>query len=129
MSPQLIRTLIAGALFVHGVGHTLGFWMPTRSWVLGRFMGEPTLRVVSSVFWVVSAMGFVAARIAFLGILLPHEWWRSLALATAVVSLVGLVVFIGNWPAFNTIGALGINVAVLVALLWAKWPPEALIGR
>jgi cation transport ATPase len=120
MSPQLIRTLIAGALFVHGVGHTLGFWMPTRSWVFGRFMGEPTLRVVSGVFWVVSAIGFVAARVAFLGILLPHEWWRSLALATAVVSLVGLVVFIGNWPAFNTIRAVGMNVAVLVALLWAK---------
>jgi hypothetical protein len=29
-------------------------------------------------------------------------------------------VFIGNWPAFNTIRAVGMNVAVLVALLWAK---------
>jgi len=129
MSPQLIRTQIAGALFVHGVGHTLGFWMPARSWVLGRFLGEPTLRVVSSVFWVVSAISFGAACLAFLGILIPYECWRSLALVTAVISLVGFILFIGNGPAFNTVGAVGMTVAVLVALSWAKWPPESLIGR
>jgi hypothetical protein len=34
MSPQILRILIAGALFVHGVGHTLGFWMPARACAL-----------------------------------------------------------------------------------------------
>jgi hypothetical protein len=125
MSPQVLRTLIAGALFVHGIGHTLGFWKPTRSWLLGHWAAEPTLRIISSIFWVLSAIGFVAACLAFLGILLPHSWWRPAAVVSAVVSLVGLILFIGNWPAFNTIGAVGMNVAVLVALLWARWPPEA----
>lgn len=28
LSLQTMRILIAGALFVHGVGHTLPFWLP-----------------------------------------------------------------------------------------------------
>jgi hypothetical protein len=31
--------------------------------------------------------------------------------------------FIGTWPTFNTLAALGVNVAVLVALLGLHWPP------
>ena len=31
MSTEIMRILIAGALFVHGIGHTLGFWKPARS--------------------------------------------------------------------------------------------------
>jgi hypothetical protein len=30
---------------------------------------------------------------------------------------------------FNTLAALGVNVAVLVTQLWAKWPPQAMFGR
>ena len=87
------------------------------------------MRIVSSVFWVVSAIGCVAACLAFLGMVIPHKGWRSLALMTAVIFLVGLIPFIGNWPAFNTLGAVGINVGVLVALSRVKWPSETLIGR
>lgn len=35
----------------------------------------------------------------------------------------------GTWPAFNTVAALGMNGAVLVAVLWLHWPPEAMFGR
>jgi len=125
MSAQTLRLLIGGALFVHGVGHTLGFWKPTGSWIL-RAVPEPTLRIISSVFWVVSAIGFIAAAGAFFGILLPAAWWRTIALVMAVVSLVGLVTFFGNWPAFNTAGAVGMNIAVLVGLLAVNWPPQTL---
>jgi hypothetical protein len=27
-----------------------------------------------------------------------------------------------------TLAALGVNVAVLVAVLWLRWPPEAMLG-
>jgi hypothetical protein len=125
MSSQTLRILIAGALFVHGVGHTLGFWMPARSWLLPD-VPEPTLKVLSSVLWLLAAIGFVAACLGFLGILIPTQWWRTLAVGTAVISLLGLIIFFGNWPAFNTTGAIGMNLAILVALLWLHWPPEAL---
>jgi hypothetical protein len=39
------------------------------------------------------------------------------------------VLFIGTWPAFNTVAALGMDVAVLVALLGMRWPPETMLGR
>ena len=128
MAPSTIRTLIAIALFVHGVGHTLGFWKPTRSWLLPG-MSEPSLRVISSIFWVLAAVGFIAACLGFLGILVPVTWWRPLAMAFAVVSLIGLIVFWNMWPVFNTIGAFSMNIAVLVALLLLHWPPVSMFGR
>jgi hypothetical protein len=128
MSTQLLRLLIAGALFVHGVGHTLGFFMPARSWLLSG-VGEGTLRIVGGIFWVLATVGFIAALLSFIGLLIPAEWWRPLAIAFAIVSLLGIFIFFGTWPTFNTIGAVGMNIAILVLLLWVKWPPVSLFGR
>ena len=121
MSANTLKILIAGALFVHGVGHTLGFWKPSRSWLL-HGLDEPTLRAVSSVFWTLSAIGFIAACLGFLGIAVPHDMWRTIAIIFACVSLAGLVIFWGNWPVFNVIGAISMNVATLVTQIWLKWP-------
>jgi len=128
MSTQIIRILVAGALFVHGVGHTLGFWIPARSWLLSG-LGEPVLRVISSVFWILSAVGFVASCLGFLGVLVPSDLWRPLAVGTAVISLLGLFLFLNTWPAFNTIGAVGMNIVVLVTQLWLHWPPTDMFGK
>lgn len=125
MAPHTLRIIIALALFVHGVGHTLGFWMPARSWLLPG-VGEPALRVIGGVFWVLAAVGFIAACLGFLGFLLPAHWWRPLAAGSAIISLLGIITFWGTWPAFNTAGALAMNVAVLAALLIFHWPPENL---
>ena len=127
MNPNTLRILIAGALFVHGIGHTLGFFMPARSWIL-KPLGEPALRIIANILWALAGVGFVLSCLAFLGFMLPPEWWRPLAVASAFVSLTGLALFMGNWPMFNTIGALGFNIVVLVALLWLHWPPVALFG-
>ena len=128
MSTQILRILIAGALFVHGVGHTLGFWMPARSWLFPNW-GEPVLRVISSLFWILTAVSFLAALLGFLGVLIPSGLWRPLAVGTAFVSILGLVLFWGMWPAFNTIGALGMNIAVLITQLWLSWPPTSMFGK
>jgi hypothetical protein len=122
MSDQTIRILIAGALLVHGVGHTLGFWRPVRSWLLGG-QSEKARRAISSIFWVLSAIGFIAASLGFLGFIIPNEWWRSLAIVSSLVSLTGLILFIGNWPTFNTIGAIGLDLLVLISLLFVDWLP------
>jgi len=128
MSTGLIRILIAGALFVHAVGHTLGFFMPTRSWLIPQ-ASEPMLRTLSSVFWVLAAGGFLLSCLSFLGIIVPPDWWRPLAVVFAVVSLLGIGLFWGTWPAFNVFGALTMNLAVLVTQLWLKWPPTDMFGR
>jgi hypothetical protein len=128
MSTQILRILIAGALFVHGVGHTLGFWMPARSWLFPN-LGELTSRIISSIFWVLAAAGFLAALLGFLGVLVPSGLWRPLTVGTAVVSILGLALFWNTWPTFNTIGALGMNIAVLITQLWLHWPPTSMFGK
>ena len=128
MSTQIIRILIAGALFVHGTGHLLGFWMPARSWLFPN-LGEHSLRIISSIFWILAAVGFLAALLGFLGVLVPSHLWRPLAVGTALVSILGLVLFWGTWPAFNTIGAFGMNITVLITQIWLQWPPTSMFGK
>ena len=65
---------------------------------------------------------------SFWGVVVPGSVWRPLAVASAIVSTVGVVFFLGTWPMNYTLAALGVNVAVLVAVLWLGWPPEATFG-
>jgi hypothetical protein len=128
MSTSTLRILIAGALLVHGIGHTLGFSMPARSWLMPN-AGEPVLRTLSRILWVLIAAGFILSCLGFLGVVVPADWWRPLAVVFALVSLLGLGLFWGTWPTFNTIGALAMNIAVLVTQLWLRWPPIDMFGR
>ncbi len=144
MSDQLLKLIVAGALLLHGLGHggaigaliwidhrpgtNTGGWLAARSWLLPS-LAAPTANTVAKVFWVVALVGFVAAAMSFWGILLPAEVWRPVATVSAAVSILGILLFLGTWPAFNTLAALGMNVAVLVALLWLDWPPRALFGN
>ena len=128
MSTNTIRILIAGALIVHGVGHVLGFWMPARSWLMPN-AGEPIIRIISSIFWVLAAVGFILSCLGFLGVLVPADMWRTLAVVFSLVSLLGLALFWGTWPAFNTIGAFVMNIAILVTQLWLHWPPTDMFGK
>ena len=142
MSVQTIKILIAGALLLHGLGHlgaiaallalrlgrSTGPWRPARSWLLPS-LPAPVATTVASTFWVLSAIGFVAASMSFWGILVPGDAWRQLALASSIVSILGIVLFFGIWPIFNTLAALGMNVAVLVTQLWMHWPPPSMFGE
>ncbi len=128
MSIQTIRILVAGALFVHGIGHTLGFWKPAQAIPIVKFTG-PQIRLIGGILWVLVAAGFVISAMGFYGIIVPASWWRTAAIIFAVISLIGLLLFARNWPIFNFIGASAMNIAVLVALLWLDWPPFEMFGR
>lgn len=60
---------------------------------------------------------------------MPGDVWRQLATASAIVSTLGIVLFFGTWPTFNTIAALAVNIAVLVTQFWLHWPPQAMFGK
>jgi len=79
------------------------------------------LRSISFLIWSLAAVGFIAASLVFLGILLPEVWLSELGMISASISLLGLVVFWRTWPIFNTIGALRVDVAVLITQLWLGW--------
>lgn len=140
MSADTARGLVFGALVIHGLGHggalgaliwmalrpsdPTGGWQAARSWLLPA-LPAATATPIAGAFWIVAMVGFVVAALSFWGMGLPGDAWRSLAIGSAVVSLVGITLFFGTWPPFNTLAALAVNVAVLVSLLWLRWPAQA----
>jgi len=113
----MLRLIFAGALFIHGVGHILGFWMPTYSRLFST-LNESVARVISSIFWILSALGFLAAMLGYLGVLIPSDWWQPLSIATVCISLIGLALFGNNWAPVNSIGALTMNLAILTVVIF-----------
>ncbi len=144
MSDQTIKLIAAGVLLVHGLGHggalaaltwirlrpgtPTGGWLAARSWLVPSLPAD-TATTIASALWIVSLTGFVIAAMSFWGVVVPGSVWRPLAVVVALVSATGIVVFFGTWPMFNTLAALGVNVAVLVAVVWLHWPPQAVFGR
>ena len=144
MSNQIIRLVVAGVLFLHGLAHvgplavyiwiryrpgdSTGGWLVARSWLLPS-LPATTATAIASAFWVLSLIGFIGAALSFWGNLMPGEIWRQLAVASAIASILGIAVFFRTWPMFNTLAALGVNVAVLVTQLWLHWPPHAMFGK
>lgn len=144
MSTEAVRGLVFGALMIHGLGHggalgallwiaarptdPSGGWQAARSWLLPA-LPAVTATFVAGAFWVFSMFGFVAAALSFWGIVVPGDLWRPLAIGSAVVSLVGMILFFGTWPPFNTIAAFAVNIAVLICLIALRWPTIAAVGR
>ncbi len=80
--------------------------------------------------YAVNVAGFLLVGLALMDWVVPHDWWRGMAVGFAVLSLVTVVVF---WDGLamlfpNKIGALAVNIAVLIGLVVAGWPSEADIG-
>lgn len=144
MTADNARFVIGGVLLVHGLGHggalgallwirafpnsPTGGWLAARSW-LAPAAGAPETTAVAMLFWILAMLGFVAAGLSFWGIAVPGDIWRQLAIGSAVVSLTGLIVFFGTWPAFNWLAALAVNAAVLVSQFVTRWPPQELVGK
>ncbi len=141
MSDQTIKLIAAGVLLLHGLGHggalgalawirlrpgtPTGAWHAARSWLVPALPAD-TATTLAGAFWIASLVGFVVAAMSFWGVLIQDNVWRPVAVAAALASATGIVLFLGNWPMFNTLAALGVNVAVLVAVVCLG---EAMVGR
>jgi len=139
MSPKTLRTIIAIFLFVHAIGHVQGIvaslaviksetWN-VRSWLFDGPLGEKGSRTLAMILFAVCVLGFLATAFSFLGIGLPHEPWRTLAIIFAIPSVLSLIAY---WNAFaqlfNKVGAIGVNGWILIGLLLLKWPSEIELG-
>jgi hypothetical protein len=103
-------------------------WWPTalgQSWLLHalRLERAPWTWLAAGV-WLVGGVLLVAAGLAVMGIMVPRELWRSLAIAGAAVSLGMLLAYLHP---FTTLG-LVLSAGILFALVWAAWPPPHLIS-
>ena len=140
MSPTTLRLIIGLVFLLHGIGHTMAFFPALnissskkwhyRSWLLTPFIGDTASRVINIILFGAAFIGFIGATLALFDWLVPHNLWRTLAVASAIISLVALSLF---WNAFvtlfpNKVGSIAVNFAILICLLWLNWPSEAAIG-
>ena len=134
MSVGIWRLIVVLVILAHGIGHVL-FLAPclgiaqwgqsAHSWLLTRVLGDLPTRVIGSLLWLMIIAGFVAAGIGLLG---QHAWWRTLASASAAVSLLALLLFVSRSSTQPVLSAALMDVAILVALLWVHWPSVDLVG-
>lgn len=134
MSGGTWRTILALAVAAHGVGHVLllvpclgiAQWgQSSHSWLLSGAMGDSLTRLIGSLLWLAVVAGFAAAGVGLLG---QRDWWRTLAVAASVVSLLALGLFATGIDSQPLLSAALMDVAILVALLWVRWPSADLIG-
>jgi hypothetical protein len=148
MSGTVLRAIVAFVFAFHAVGHAMGTipalgivntqgssqgWLQnwsSHSWLLTNLLGSTLSRILCVALYGAALLGFLGAALAVVGWGVPHAWWRTLAVASAVISLVALLLF---WNALiflfpHKVGALAVNLATLVCLLALNWPTEADLG-
>jgi len=116
----LLRIIIGVLLIIHGFAH----WEITTAWgtkevATSWLLGDAG--TLGAVLWALGLGGFILAGVAvFIGLRL----WRALAIASALISLVTMALF---WDFSMAIGAI-VDIGILVALVWTKWPQPKLVG-
>jgi hypothetical protein len=132
----MVRIVIGLVLLGHGIGHSMGIiqvfkvaavnpsW-DGRSWLLTAAAGTAVTQAVGVMLWSVATVGFVALAGVVFG-WLPESWWVPLGVISSIASLVGLVLFPLAFPTFSTLGALAVDIVVLVAVVWYHWVPSDL---
>ena len=94
----MLRIIVALVLIAHGLGHSMGVlaaWTPipsgltNRPWLFsgGVLLDSGTGRVWSLI-WLAALLVTTAGGV---GLLLQQDWWRTVAVAGAVLSLVAIV--------------------------------------
>jgi hypothetical protein len=129
----MFKIVIALVLLAHGIGHSMGLLQLFKvatvnpqwhgdSWILTGPAGTTVTQVVGGLVWTAAIVGFAALAATVLG-WLPASWFPPLAVGSPVVSLAGLLLFPIAFPTFSTLGALVVDVVVLVAAIWYLWVP------
>lgn len=132
----MLRVVIAAVLLGHGIGHSMGLLQALKiatvnptwagdSWVLTGIAGPTLTQAVGAILWTAAIVGF-AALAAIVVSWLPPSWWQPLAIGSAFVSMLGLLLFPVAFPTLSSIGALAVNLALLVTVLGYHWAPSVL---
>ena len=132
-------TILTGLFFVlHGLVHLLyagqsarrfelqsGMDWPDGSWAFSKLLGQSSARTLAGILCILAAAGFV---IAGFGIIFTQPWWRTAAVASAVLSAVLFILFWnGRFKRLDTQGGVGvlIDMVILAAILIFHWPEFA----
>jgi hypothetical protein len=110
---MLLGILIGVLLILHGLIHGVLAVMPNPNatkpvaatffseranpWLRGT-LSSRALQATAIVLAAGAGAGFISAGLAMFGFLLPHDWWRALAIASSVVSLMLCALFLAYLP-------------------------------
>jgi len=136
-----LKTLIAVFLIAHGLVHAglaaapnpndpdtkpgAFFTSINRSWLLPKLgLNAAIVQWIGIILVAFVTLGFVLAGLGVFGVPGLTEIWRTVAVVSASVSLLLLVLF---WHPWLIVGVL-IDIVTLIALLWVNWPSVDLIG-
>ena len=97
------------------------FTASERSWLLPKLgLNASAIQWVGIILVVLSALGFVFAGLGVIGVAGLEMIWPTVAVVSACLSLVLLVLF---WHPWLPVGIL-IDLGILLALLWNEWPQQ-----
>lgn len=103
-------------------------WWPInlgQSWLFKYFeLPKPILGPLLGTLWLAAGVCLIAGALGLFGFIVPANLWRQLAGIGAVLSL---VVFIFYVHPLYAVG-IGADIAILLVLLWAKWPTAEMLG-
>lgn len=133
-----LKIIIGLVFLVHGVGHSLGLfpifgWAKSEgssgdSWILTGPIGPTIANTLALVLWTIPLVGFVLAGLGVLGVAVPGDWIRPLAVVSSIVSIAVVLLFWDSLPALSSkIGALAVDIAVLWAVVVAHWPSSDVV--
>jgi len=128
-----MKIAIAIFLILHGLAHGILAMAPepnapdarigdffSRSWLLTRLgLSRAAGRRLAIALAAMATIGFVATGLALLDILFPFDWWRMLAMASAAISLLLLVI---SWNLYLTVG-IAVDLLILIASGLTGWTP------
>lgn len=117
------KLVIFAVLVAHGFGHAMapqaafagpGAFPQTAHMVAtGMTITSGGGRVLS-LLWILPLVGFLAGSY---GLWTGMDWWRPVLVASAVVSIVAVLPWWGVMPMFSYLGALAVDVVVIMAAL------------
>jgi hypothetical protein len=127
----MLKIILIAVVAMHGIGHVLflvplfatdGWGQSTRSWLLGE---DTPARLIGGALWLSVIVAFGAAVVGMIG---GQAWWRVAAVVASVASLIGLALFWRSPASSSAVIAGVVNIAILIALLIAQWPPADVMG-
>ena len=133
MSANSVKLIAFLALLVHGIGHLQGavsssgvkFWTSTSnsSWLL-KGVAEKWNKLICLVLYLAASVLGIFAALSLRGVLGPESQWTSLAMACAIFSTLGLVLFPKALALFfNKAGAIAVNLIIFYSILFnGSWP-------
>ena len=125
----MVRIIVSIALIVHGIGHVIGVsasWTSVKmgfsenSWIFSTGVNiESGIGRAFGVVWLIAMIFSIAAGF---GLFFHQDWWITLALAGAIVSIVAVGIWFRAFPSGSNISALLFDIVILVAILgpWSE---------